>query len=223
MAKQSERIETSDQMLMVTTGVIREHYTRRKSQCLGSAYKPSPRHCKPEYWVNAAKQCLRLGANPQDYIDAAFNHCRQKGGPFPNALAGEAAAEWYRRYARDLHDPKAVNHVQVDGQVVPMEDMSMMNLVCGLDVIKMAMFNRSGDASNVKSPENLETLRMRIIPLWAPGRVLLGFPDPQVMEDFGQIAYDHFMSHPGEIQAARLLKLPIDEMLKWIQIQHTKA
>ena len=221
--KKTEKIQTSDQSLMVTTAAIRAHYTRRKAEVLGVGYKLSPRHNKHEYWVNAAKQCLRLEADAQDYVDAAFCHSGQKAGPFPNALVGTAAAGWYREYAKRLTTQGNRTTVQIAGEVVEVEDIAMVNLATNLDSIRVTMFHRSGDLKDMKSSDNMKTLRMRVIPLWAPGRALLGFPDPQVMEDFGADAYRHFQAHPGEVKAARQLKLPIDEMMTWIQTNYQKV
>ena len=223
MTKKPEKIQTNDQALMVTTATIRAHYLRRKADALGSAYKPSARHMKHEYWVNAAKQCIRLEADPMDYVDAAFCHSGQKSGPFPNTLAGAAAERWYREYSKSLTSRGIRAAVLIDGEITQVEDVSMVNLATALDTIRVTMFNRSGDLKDLKSPENIRTLRMRVIPLWSPGRALLGFPDPQVMEDFGQAAYVHFTTHPGEVKAARQLKLPIDEMLEWIRTHYQKV
>lgn len=219
MAKKREKIDTSDHQMLLTASAIREHYTRRKAAALGSHYKPSPRHNKHEYWVNAAKQCLRLEASPEDYVDAAFRHSGQRSGPFPNALAGAAAERWYREYARNKTD----HETTVDGKPSAMADVAEAELITGLNQIRLFLHHRTGNGRDMQTPDNLASLRMRIIPLWDPGRALLGYPDPAVLREFGLIAYKHFMEHPAQRVAARKLNLPIDEMIKWIQTHILKA
>jgi len=78
--------------------LLRQRYEQKASEKIGRPYKLPEKFRKPEMWAKVAEACTDLKADPDIYMDAAFAECTRPEGPFASALAGPAAAYWYRSY-----------------------------------------------------------------------------------------------------------------------------
>lgn len=61
-------------------------------------FRLNERQRKTEFWEKSALACAEHGANPRDWIEAAFVYNTAKGGPFPHTLHGPAIKKWHKHY-----------------------------------------------------------------------------------------------------------------------------
>jgi len=84
---------------------------------------------QPYLWENSARLMLTVGADPDDWVDDAFQFCTIPNGPFPQNLQGKAILNWYDLYRRDEIENSSYN-IELDfnaaGQIItdnPGEDI----------------------------------------------------------------------------------------------------
>ena len=79
---------------------LKKGYAERRTEQQGRKYRPADRFLNMHIWYGAARKCAELAADPDDFLDAAFNYCSIPGGPFPQNLATRAMDRWYREHAQ---------------------------------------------------------------------------------------------------------------------------
>jgi len=229
----SNKAVTYETMVRRLKTTIRQLFMEEKNRRMAPRkYKPDPtRHDRGEFWERAAKQCLSLQADPDTYIKAAFEFCKQREGPFPNAIGGNAHIFWYKskleslgmempaplpegQMAPEREEPKplAPGEEPVDEVQYPAE----VDLALDIEQAQALFFHTSGSLD----PHNAQNLAMMRNPrnsLQCTAICLLGGYDSEVLMTFGKRIYDFFTSNPSFLAAARRRGFPIDETLQWIQ------
>tara|TARA_B100000579_G_scaffold437938_1_gene470083 strand:+ start:2800 stop:3399 length:600 start_codon:yes stop_codon:yes gene_type:complete len=97
--------------------IIKDSFFQRKSAQKGKPYKPHPKFTDKDLWVEIARVCKKLGADPNDFLDAAFRHNAVPQGPFPTQLKGEAIERWYADHAAGLKADNKDNTTVLSGKV----------------------------------------------------------------------------------------------------------
>lgn len=208
---------------------IRTLFFQRKSVALGRPYKPSPRHDVVEYYRQAADQCIELKANPEDYISACFEESRGKfrQGPFANMLFGPQARRWYENYMlvrrgppeepriRPVHgEPGEAEEVFEDDEPFIFTSTADLDVRFAIAQTQKSLNNLTGSPDH-RTPENMDHLRDPLKSYPEIARVLLGFPDPEIMRRYGAEAIKVFRTRPDLRNAAENLNYPMKEILQW--------
>lgn len=157
--------------LRAEAGVLRKlYYDKRK--VLGRGGKVQPRSDNMKDWERAALLVRELGADPADFIDAAFHYCALSTGPFANGLGGKQAASWYRQWA----SLKATPDMTASGNDSP----SLKDLRQRIDYTRAILIHRhkTMDISEEVIQSILDTT-LQLDPLSC---VILGGHDPRVRD-----------------------------------------
>ena len=98
-------------------GVIKDSFFQRKTVQKGKKYKPHPKFADNNLWVDIARVCKKLGADPNDFLDAAFHYNSVPKGPFPTQLKGDAIERWYAEHSAGLKESNKDNDTVLSGKV----------------------------------------------------------------------------------------------------------
>ena len=210
---------------------IKEAFSRLKSKKLGGRkYRPNERHNKPEFWRLAAKQCIALEADPEDYVAAAFEQCKMREGPFTNNMFGAAAKKWYLRFRACRPEVTAqTNYVDPVAQLAtapqPTEWDKMtpaeQDLQLDFETAESVFWHATGgsEGGNISSdtPEAREACRSWFGPIGAHVRVLIGFGDPVVLKRHGEAALAFYETKPNYLAAAVKRGYNMQEIMQWMR------
>lgn len=189
---------------------IRRYYYAARERCTGRRVRTGGRHDTPETWGKAASACIAAGADPYDWVDAAFANCGHRSGPFANMLSGASAARWYRlQYGtgRGTTTLAEVTPYQVD------------DIKATLITAHTMMLNRTGSARTYH-PENRKFLAACYFPFEPWVRVTIACCRDQlygeVLDEYGEAARLFFSEHPRHVSIltdlgydmGRILNLP---------------
>lgn len=200
---------------------IKKAYVERKSRLLRRTWKPSSRHQAFKLWQNAADQVLELGAPPEAYVYAAFQHCRMSTGPFPNNLGGPAAAAWWRAYV--LQNPgyrEEFEQLKEAGIEDPLSGSApaITEIKDDLAHLRKALYKMTGEKDWPPiQPKSLEIVRSEILQMRPHMRLILAYPDDLVREYFGEEIMENFEKRPDIIRAMQTLEYPMNEILAWLR------
>lgn len=194
--------------------VIRKAYTKKKRMLLDKRYTPD-RTVKPEAWDRAAEVCISLNADPLDYVQACFDGCRNKAGPYANALGGTAARAWWKSYVGDLVErPLPLTDEGDTDSISLVVTKADERLEAMLKVAVSFMMNRTGHCEPTE--ENMYTLRMQMFSIPSLARVYFGYRDRVVMDLWAEEARMFILSRPDiEAAARRRPEFPIKELMSW--------
>lgn len=198
--------------LRAVASVLKIAYEREKRLRIGSAkFYFSKKHDKSEHWNKVAANCIRLNADPDTYMRAAFTKCTMQFGPYPNALAGVAATGWYNSYVRSI-GTKAEDIRQPHENLV--DAVERKELSDAIKSIRSTLKNMNG--SWLPTEVNVEWLLRYSSPVPDYLRALLCYPVEEVRIRYGESAHAYFVARPQLIHAAKKLGYPIDDILVWL-------
>ena len=194
---------------------IRAAFIRHKEIKIRKRYKPSgkPGQDTAAHWLKAAEVCIDLNAQPDVFVAAIFSQSTVKGGPFSSTLGGGFARQWYHEYCR-IHGMKVGRPPQ--NPEAPEDEVGCCSseLDSYLKMMCITLFHATGSI-DYQTPEAVEFLRSTVHDTDPMLRVLLGYPDPEIMRKFHRDAKEFLLKRPDFVQEARKLKLPVDAILKW--------
>lgn len=90
---------------------MRTLFTNRKRNQFPN-FRLNERQRKVEFWEKSALACYEAGADPRDWIEAAFIYNTVGGGPYAQTLHGPAMRRWYNEYMQKTPDGEAVGDVK---------------------------------------------------------------------------------------------------------------
>lgn len=198
----------NDESLAPVAGAIREKFMELKEEQLGKAPRNSSRD-KPSNWQKAAKLCLDLKAEPDEFVRSCFDFWPISRGPFPHTLGGKAARLCYSQF---ISNAKAKN-VDVDTKNITAATR-MQDLVHDLNAARKAMVRLNGTPKPIDA--NLDWLCAKHTKLKPHVRVLLAYPDGRVKAICGEEAYQEFAQSQALRNAVTELGYPLDEILNWL-------
>jgi hypothetical protein len=195
---------------------IRLLFYEGKSRKLKHPYKPKGRHDQMTFFYRAAALVKHLSADPQDFVTAAFQYCKVKGGPFANQLGGAAAEAWYRQYL----EGKGID-VTTLGKRPEKPEPAMYDVVfaCDADLamdveIGVAMLRLNTGSEDPAYASNIPILRSRTYEIPLIARALLGYHDEEVLKIFGKEILEFFQTQPNYTAAAERAGYPIQLILQ---------
>lgn len=200
---------------------IRKYFLERKNSSLSNKFVLKGNNAEFVHWQRAAELCIELNATPEVFVDAAFAHCRNSLGPFPNAMYGSACRGWYAQYTASRHGyKKAKKEAEESGQDAMFGDAAnehVYNLKYDIDLTLRSLKRLSGtsDINDI----TIEYLNSLTTGYPAYVRVLLGFRNEKIKLLFGEEAYNFYISHPQMYRAAESLGYPIKNILTWLSVQ----
>lgn len=179
-----------------TADVIRQKFRERKAIQSGRRYNPAARYDSDELWLKAAEVCLKVNADPENFVAAAFRYNRVFGGPFPQQLSGKAAESWYGQYAETY---KKADNPTLDPYVAEISDTIQ-------HAVTVAMRDCGGNFREAMLDECLWHIPDYV-------RVILFPKDEEALSKFGRSAYGQLTANP------RLIKLLSDKHydLNWME------
>ena len=200
-----------------TANVLRKTFVRLKTSVLRKPYKPSPRVSNPAVYENMALNCLTCEANPEIFVEAAFEFCKEKAGPLPTQLTGQAGRNWFeRKKASGTADTR-----NIEGGMFPIDDgtkgveETLKGMVEG--VLKHCL-EVTGEPLGSKA--FMETLLLFSTPGPITVKLLLAFPYPEwreaFFEQYEEAATDAqkcLIENPSFVAAADAHGLPATEVI----------
>lgn len=158
---------------------IRKQFRAAKTQQTGKPYRPASRWDTEDLWHRAAEACVTAKADPASWVQAAFLYNKVPGGPFPNQLAGKAAANWYAQ-------AKVAVLGEVTTEQVDLMDQAVTEAVSGAMLRHIAV----GDPLKrvLMAPYYHE------IAAWT--RVILAPGDEDILRVWGRAAYAEISKNP---------------------------
>jgi hypothetical protein len=197
-------------------GIIRIMFVEKKKGLLGGVtYTPNPRHDTRENWLRAADNCLRLNANPRDFVDAAFALCPAVGGPFANQLVGASAESWYRTYTGDRVKRSTGVYDLPEDKETP--DMMSASVLCHqvkreIELAHILMMQITGSPDAWMSWKVLMDHWTSIAPyirVAIAGKARL----VSIVKKFAPQATEYLSTRPGHVQALQYLGYDINAYL----------
>ena len=131
--------------LSAEAGRLRKLYMTKKK---ARGCKVQSRSDNMRDWERAVELCRELGADFEDFIDAAFYYCTLSTGPFANGLGGKQAAEWWRQWTA----LKGIGHERIGESFSP----AMRSLRQQVDFTRAVLLNIHGSPD--VTPESMETI-----------------------------------------------------------------
>jgi len=205
-----------------TARLIREAYKRKKTAVLKRPYKCSPRHDAFHLWQAAADLAASLEVDPDIFVEAAFEQCPMKDGPFPNALGGPAMRGWYTRYRGRL--PEAV---QVEVPVVSCgpepvttylsrpSTTAELDLSTDVELGYISLRHATG-SMDPTTEEAKAFVRSPFSPILPYVRALMLFPDEGVRREFRDQILAQFAHRPSLLKAGEALGYPMQKIHLWL-------
>lgn len=185
---------------------IRKHFRTAKEQRTGRRYNPDKRHDNPETWLKAGRTCLAAGADPHDWVVAAFNRCPHRGGPFPNMLTGESAARWYS----DQFGAGQGTSTLSEETPAQMEDIKTT-----LITAHTIMLNHTGSARVADNRTFLGACYFNFEP-WVRVVIACCWTEffPEVLDKYGQEARAFLEEHPHYVRLLTELGYKLENVLQ---------
>lgn len=177
-----------DPSLDLIANGLKKGFADHKSVQIGKRYAPADRFKSMHIWYGAARKCVELEADPEDFLQAAFQQCSIPGGPYPQNLASRAMDRWYKEYKWLL----AADY----GELPPGETvygLRRKRLIQEAFLVAWQMSRRGG---KTLSSVLLDDYGMSLALYPAFVRVLLLPKDPAVMAKWGSLARAEIMSNP---------------------------
>lgn len=168
---------------------LRKMFVAAKSDQLGKSYKMHDRFRNIALWYAVAQKCKDLNADPQDFIEAAFNYCSVAGGPFPQNLATRAMDRWYKALTKVVGANLPAGMTIADYRLAERVRTSLMTAMSIANANKLRL-------RDILLDEHM--LKLDLCPAYV--RVLLLPKDQGVVDKWGAKARSEIMSNP------RLLK-----------------
>lgn len=172
---------------------LKKGFAERKTEQQGRKYRPAERFQNMHIWYGAARKCVELVADPDDFLDAAFTYCSIPGGPFPQNLATRAMDRWYREMLQLVS--KTGEEPLPAGETIYSMNLKL-RVKAALHAALCASRQHGKRLHEVLLDERW--LSLELYPAFI--RALLLPKDPAVMAKWGSLARAEIMSRP------RLLK-----------------
>ena len=185
--------------------MLKSSFFSRKTAKKGRPYKPHPKFTNKDLWVEVARICKRLEADPEDFLDAAFNYNSVPNGPFPNQLKGEAIERWYKEHAVSLKSKNRDNSTVLGSKV----DLEIKAAV-------KACFTRH-KREKVDPVKTLLNPIMRISPYV---RIILMKNSLESMVRFGEAVHEYIKISPGLKNILKEKGLNLELMYECIGRKH---
>jgi hypothetical protein len=77
---------------------IKRLFYLEKNKVVAGKYNPAARFNQWKFWVDAAKKCAELDANPEQFVEAAFTFCPNKKTLLPHMIYGKGMEKWWKQY-----------------------------------------------------------------------------------------------------------------------------
>jgi hypothetical protein len=194
----SNNTELEQQTVSYLAQKIRTYFITKKTVLSGNIYKPVARMDSDEIWEKAGKKCYQMGMSPDDFVEMAFSqNTRGVHGLFPTHLGSTVMDLFYRNYksqsvyAGNVQAPafKRDNKKEVIAKIE--EDISscMDHLIVWFNTI------------DYTQEEMLEYLRSPFCQFPAYIKIILGYPDIEVMENESKEAWESKF-HSATVQEA---------------------
>jgi hypothetical protein len=228
----SDNIQQFLHKRQLIAAALRKAYILHKTERLGKKFKLGRRDDLQSIWDKVAENCMQAGADPEDFIKAAFTYASQKDGPFVTALYGKHAENWYKNYMETLafEKPKVPQFSDQPYEEVPDEETDdagniieevknadeatfRADLILTLAKIKRIV-GREPDRSNL-TDEDLDVLRDPFVPIPFYMRVLMGYPCPVIMKKWGAKGADFLISRTNFKYAAEAYNYPTEDIIQW--------
>ncbi len=116
----------SDPETQNVADAVRKAFRATKAQQSGRPYRPMARWDDDAVWLKIAACCQQHEADPANWVAAAFQYNKVPGGPFPNQLAGAAAARWYHELVKSSSTSTSGEAVDLVGDEVTREVQSVV-------------------------------------------------------------------------------------------------
>lgn len=104
---------------------VRKCYIDKKSAVMRRRYRPNPKWDTELFWTKVGALCLRINAPPDLFINAQFAEDKNRHGPFPNGLAGEAAMRrfvtWRNQHRTIAQSVNMTSQMKVNVELVAEE------------------------------------------------------------------------------------------------------
>ena len=185
--------------------ILKNSFFSRKTAKKGKSYKPHPKFSDKDLWVGVAKVCKRLEADPEDFLDAAFNYNAIPNGPFPNQLKGDAIERWYGAHAVALKNKNQDNNTVLGAKV----DLEIKAAI-------KACFTRH-EREKVDPVKTLFSPIMKFSPYV---RIILMKNSLESMVRFGQGVHEYIKVSPGLKNVLKQKGLNLELMYECIGRQH---
>lgn len=170
---------------------LKKAFAEAKTEQQGKKYRPAERFKSMHVWYGVARKCLALNADPDDFIQAAFDYCSVPGGPYPQNLASRAMDRWYAEFARPLGGAETLK----PGESLYGRRLASVIQSNFTSVLRLSHANKKRIRDILLDDSVLPT---DLCPSFI--RVLLLPKDPDVVAKWGAKARSEIMSNP------RLLK-----------------
>lgn len=194
---------------------IRKEFFAQKTALMGKTYRPHANQRSFVFWQRAAAQAIRLGAPPDAYVRAAFAHCRLSTGPFPNALAGQAAARWWAEYA-NLHP--SVKTLPPGGDLLSGPSGAARELMDDIAYARAFLGQVTGELGWPPGPATCELLRAGTLSAVPPHiRAIFGCGDPYIARRYGKEMMQYLAEHPEKARAMHEVGIDMVDLLRWLR------
>jgi hypothetical protein len=185
--------------------LLKNSFFSRKVAKKGKPYKPHPKFSDKDLWVDIAKVCKQLEANPEDFLDAAFKYNAVPNGPFPNQLKGDAIKRWYNEHAVGLKNKNQSNKTVI-GSKVDLEIKAAVK-ACLTRHIR-------------EKVDPVKTLHSSIMKIPPYVRIILMQNSLESMVKFGKDVHEYIKVSPGLKNVLKEKGLNLELMYECIGRQH---
>lgn len=206
---------------------LRAMYKEKQRQATHSRYTLHPRYQKDDLWVNAARLCIEMGMNPQDFMDAIFDYGKNERNIYPNMLAGKharAACMLWKKMNTQSKDlvgavmksssvpvasPKSAEKDEDEGEP---QDQTTRDLDLKLDVFYALQRLKNATGTSDINEANLQLLRAPYFTVQPYIRILLAPQDESVFMRYHDKACVLVSANPGLREAMRKIGVNWEEL-----------
>lgn len=183
------------EQLEYTAAELMRLYREEKRHKVGRRYVLHERFRNPQIWEDAAGLCISFGAQPREFIQAAFDGCKIKEGPMPNHLKSKGAMT---RWWEDWSNARPAAGSSCDTYITKINEMFP-----GPESWRL----------KVATSEALEVLRdsREAFPDWF--RVIVRPEDHQIWNEFGWVAVKQLLQQPRLVNELREKQFDVDLIL----------
>lgn len=183
------------EQLEYTAAELMRLYREEKRHRIGRRYVLHPRFQNPKIWEHAAELCIEVGAEPKEFIQAAFDGCKIKEGPMPNLLSSKRSmGRWWQEWS-------SARPVAGD--------------TCGSHIAKLSEMIAGDEHWRLKAAtaEALQILQdpRESFPDWF--RVVVRPEDHRIWNEFGWVAVKQLLQQPRLINELREKQFDVDLIL----------
>ena len=192
--------------------MIRIEFKRRKEEITRRGYKPNPRHDKWDNWLQAADNCIKIGADPLRFVEACFSACTLPSGPFANQLGGPGAERWFysvypSKFNRVEENSNEFSTADDKETLFAADDMVNYELKAAI----ILLIRLSGTKNQAYwQPFLVNTMT----PISAHIRIALGYWMPDVAKLYGDEALGVLTVNPELFRALRNAGCDLTEFIK---------